>query len=73
MFSNGLCDEQCNSEDQLFDGGDCDDQSKVICHSGTSAAIDCMTGYGNGICNVNCSSSEVGMYIVIKSLRLLIC
>ena len=59
VFANGKCEEQCNTEDQLFDGGDCDPYRDEICSANT-----CRSSYNDGNCDRNCSSSQVSCLLV---------
>ncbi|XP_067946198.1 neurogenic locus notch homolog protein 1-like [Watersipora subatra] len=55
VFGDGFCNEQCDAEDQLFDGGDCDSYRDEVC-----TAPDCTALAGNSVCDINCSSSQCG-------------
>lgn len=52
-----MCDEHCDSEDQLFDGGDCDPYRYDPCPRGSTA--ECHAGFRDNICDTNCSAPQV--------------
>lgn len=65
VFANGQCDEHCDSEDQLFDGGDCDSYLEDKC--GTPH---CDTLYQDEVCQRNCSSPQVGINTAFPQYKL---
>ena len=52
LFKNGVCDDVCNNENCLFDGGDCDNVTKCNPLFDTY----CLAHYANGQCDQGCNT-----------------
>jgi len=57
LFHNGVCDRACNSEQCLYDGRDCDDETPP-CNPVYDSY--CSHHYNNGHCDRGCSTAECG-------------
>ena len=54
-FINGLCDPECDNEENLFDGYDC---STEIAECRPSYDRNCRRSYADGVCDVECDSAS---------------
>ena len=55
VFKNGICDPQCNNQNCLYDGFDCEGEMK---RCNTFYEKYCQEHYANGYCDQGCNSSE---------------
>lgn len=52
-FGNGVCDPECDSEDALYDGFDCE---PATAECGPSGDRQCRNIFANGVCDMECDS-----------------
>lgn len=55
VFENGVCDEQCNTQECLYDGFDC---RKKVKNCNPIYDAYCSNHYANGLCDKGCDTAE---------------
>ena len=54
-FHNGICDPECDNEDNLYDGYDC---AAELASCRPSDDENCRRSFGNGVCDSECDSAS---------------
>lgn len=71
-FNDGICDNECNNSECMYDGMDCAGSDDMFCEyvnflrmhyiyiNFFSAALNCTEKFDNDICNEECATEQCG-------------